>query len=52
VPVAPAVGEPLPETGNRHLPAEFGSEAATGVASAAGHRALKVAQFGLHLPPK
>jgi hypothetical protein len=30
VPVAPAVGEPLPETDARHLPAQLGPEAAAG----------------------
>jgi hypothetical protein len=41
--VAPTVGEPLPEPGARDLAAEFGPEAAAGVASAGRHRAFEVA---------
>src|SRR5688500_13417898 len=46
---APAVGEALPEPRAHHLLAELGPETATGVASAGSHRALDVAQFGLHV---
>jgi hypothetical protein len=49
VPVPPAVGEPLAEAGARNLPAQFCLEPAAGFASAAGHRALDVAQLGLHV---
>jgi hypothetical protein len=47
--VAPAVGEPLAELGAPDLPAQLGLEPAAGVASAAGHRALEVAQLRLHV---
>jgi hypothetical protein len=47
--VAPAVREPLAEPGAGHLPAELGPEAAAGVAGAGRHRALDVAQIGLHV---
>ena len=47
--VPPAVGEPLGETGAGHLPAEFGPEAAAGVARAGRHGALDGTQLGLHV---
>jgi hypothetical protein len=46
--VAPAVGEPVAEPGAGDLPAKLSPEAAAGVASARRHRALDVAQLGLH----
>jgi hypothetical protein len=49
--VAPAVGEPLAESGARDLTAEIGPEAAAGIASAGGDRALDVVQFGLEVRP-
>ena len=49
VPVAPAVGEPLAEPGAGDLTAQLGLEAAAGVASTGRHRALDVAQLGLHV---
>jgi hypothetical protein len=49
VPVPPAVGEPLPETGAGHLPAELGPEAAARLAGAGGDCALDVAQLGLQV---
>jgi hypothetical protein len=49
VPVAPAVGESLPEPGARDLTPKLGLKAASGIASAAAHRVFEVAQFGLHV---
>jgi hypothetical protein len=51
VPVAPGVGQSLAEPGASNLATELGLEAAAGVASAAGHRALDVAQRRLHIRP-
>jgi hypothetical protein len=47
--VAPTVGEPLAEPGASDLAAQLGPEAAAGVADTASHRALDVAQLGLHV---
>ena len=47
MPVAPAVGEPLPEPGARSLPAQLGLEPAAGIASTADHRTFDVAQIRL-----
>jgi hypothetical protein len=47
--VAPAVGEPLPETGAPDLPAKFGPETAAGVASAGRHGTFDVTQLHLHV---
>jgi len=49
VSVAPAIGKPLAETGAPDLAPEFRLEATAGLASSAGHRALNVAQLGLHV---
>ena len=46
--VAPAVGQSLAEPGARHLTAQLGLQPPAGVASADRHRALDVAQLGLH----
>jgi hypothetical protein len=46
--ISPANGEPLAQPGAGHLPAQLGPETTAGFASAAGHRALDVAQLGLH----
>jgi len=46
--VAPAVGEPLAESGASDLPAQLCLEAAAGLAGAAGHRALDGAPLPLH----
>jgi hypothetical protein len=43
VPVAPAVGEPLAETGTRHLAAQLGLERATSPLHAGRHRELDLA---------
>jgi hypothetical protein len=45
VPVAPAVGEPLPETDARYLPAQLRPEATAGLPSAGSQRALDIAQL-------
>jgi hypothetical protein len=47
--IPPANGEPLAQPGAGHLPAQLGPETTAGFASAAGHRALDVAQLGLHV---
>jgi hypothetical protein len=49
MPVAPAVGKPLAETGAPDLPAQLGPEAVTSLAGASGDRAFDVAQLGLHV---
>ena len=47
--VAPAVGEPLPETGAPDLPAKLGLEAAAGIAGAGRHGTFDVTQLHLHV---
>jgi hypothetical protein len=47
--VAPAVGDSLAPPGAGYLPAELGPETAAGVADPGRHRALEVAQLGLHV---
>jgi hypothetical protein len=49
VPVAPAVGEPLPKSSAGQLPAQLGPEPAAGFAGAAGDRAFDVAELGVHV---
>jgi hypothetical protein len=43
--VAPAVGEPLAETDTGDLPAQFGREAAAGIAGAGRHGTFDVTQL-------
>jgi hypothetical protein len=49
VPVAPGVGQSLAEPGASNLATELGLEAAAGVTSAGGDRALDATQFGCHI---
>jgi hypothetical protein len=46
--VAPAVGEPLAETGAPDLPAKLGLEAAAGIAGAGRHGTFYGTQLHLH----